>query len=259
MRTLAAVGALLRASLMTGMQYRSDFLFDSLTGLLRTAATAAPLLLVYEHTDAVMGWSLLDATLVMAFFLVFKALVSGVIEPNLGVVVEGVREGHLDLVLMKPVDAQLLVSLRTIEPARMWDLLAGVALCAWALAVRPPGAGDAVVAMVLLTAGLASMYSLWLLAICTSFFFVRVDNLRFLLGAITDAGRWPISVFGGWLRWVLTFVIPVAIITSFPAMALRGTWDLSLVVTGVLTAAVFVVGSRLVWLRSLASYTSASS
>jgi ABC-2 type transport system permease protein len=103
------------------------------------------------------------------------------------------------------------------------------------------------------------MYSLWLLAICTSFFFVRVDNLRFLLGAITDAGRWPIPVFRGWLRWVLTFVIPVAIITSFPAMALRGTWDAGLVVTGVLTAVAFVVVSRRLWLYSLASYTSASS
>jgi ABC-2 type transport system permease protein len=161
---------------------------------------------------------------------------------------------------MKPVDAQLLVSLRSVAPARMWDLIASAVVGGWALSRLPaPGLIDIAVAGIMLLAGLASMYALWVLAICTSFFFVRVDNLRFLLMSVTDAGRWPITVFSGWVRWVLTVIIPVGIITSFPAMALRGTWDATIVATGVITATCFVVLSRHVWKRSLASYTSASS
>lgn len=259
-RALRVVGALLRASLMTGMQYRSDFLFDSLTGLLRPIATVAPLWVVYQHTDTIMGWPPHDAALVMALFLMLEGVVGGVIEPNLGMVVEAVRTGNLDLVLMKPADAQLLVSLRSVEPARMWDLLAAAALAAWALLQRePPPPLDVLVACLMLCCGLASMYGLWLIAICTSFWFVRVDNLRFLLEATLDAGRWPITVFSGWLRWALTVAIPVAIITSFPVLALRGQWDAALLTTALGTAAAFVIGSRLIWVRSLASYTSASS
>lgn len=259
-RTLRTVGALMRASLMTGLQYRSDFLFDSATGLFRAFATAAPLWLVYQHTDAVMGWALPDAALVLALFLVMQALIGGLIEPNLATVIEGVRLGTLDLILLKPADAQLLVSLRSIAPARMWDLVAAVVVGGWALQRMPtPSPLDVAIALAMLAAGLASLYSLWLLAICASFFFVRVDNLRFLLRSVTDAGRWPITVFSGWVRWALTLIIPVGIITSFPAMALRGRWDASLVAVGLLTAAAFLWGSRQVWKKSLASYTSASS
>lgn len=253
-------GALVRTSLMTGLQYRADFVFDSLTGALRTAATAAPLGLIYLHIDQVMGWTLPDAALVMALFLVMEGLLGGLVEPNLGEVVEAIRTGNLDLVLMKPADAQLLVSLRRVAPAHVWDVLAGLALGAWALAQgTPPSAPDVAVAVSMLLCGLASMYSLWLLAICASFFFVRVDNLRFLLWAATDAGRWPIPVFNGWVRWFLTIAIPVAIVTSFPALALRGDWDRGLVAVGLGTSAAFVSGSRCIWRRALASYTSASS
>jgi ABC-2 type transport system permease protein len=53
--------------------------------------------------------------------------------------------------------------------------------------------------------------------------------------------------------------VPVALFTTFPALALRGEWTAGLIATGVAIAAVFGVGSRVAWLRSLAHYTSASS
>lgn len=259
--SLRVAGALMRTSWMTGMQYRADFLADIGTGFVRTAATVAPLFLVYSRTDEIAGWPFADAALVMALFLLMEGLVGGLVEPNLGMVVEAIREGTLDLVLMKPADAQLLVSARTVAPARVWDVLAALAFGAWALAQRdaPPSPADIAVAAALLGAGLVSLYALWLLAICTSFWFVRVDNLRFLLWSATDAGQWPIPVFRGWLRFVLTWVVPVAVVTSFPAMALAGRWDGHLVLTGMAIAALFTVVSRVAWTRSLRAYTSASS
>lgn len=259
-RALRVVGGLLRASLLTGLQYRSDFVWDGLSGLIRTAATAAPLWLVYTHTDAVLGWDLHDAMVVMVLFLVMNGLIGGLVEPNLGEVVEAVRTGSLDLVLLKPADAQLLVSLRTIAPARSWDLIVAAVLGGWVFADRPaPAPLDAAVAVVLVVAGLVALYGLWLLAICLSFVFVRVDNLRFLLWSAAGAGRWPVTVFADWVRWVLTYAIPVAVLTTFPALALRGDWDAVLVAQGVGVAALFAVGSRWAWRASLARYTSASS
>ncbi|MBW1879629.1 MAG: ABC-2 family transporter protein, partial [Deltaproteobacteria bacterium] len=111
---LRVPAALLRVSLSTAMQYRSDFLFEALTGLLRTAANVGALLLVFLHRDQVAGWSMPEALLVMALFLLMNSLVQTLIEPNLGAVVEAIRKGTLDLLLMKPADAQLLVSLNRV-------------------------------------------------------------------------------------------------------------------------------------------------
>jgi ABC-2 type transport system permease protein len=252
--------ALVRTSLMTALQYRSDFLFEAFTGLLRTVAAVAPLFLVYSHRDSVQGWTQDESLLVMSFFLLFGAFNGGVMEPNLGAVVEMIRQGTLDLLLLKPADSQLLVSLRKVDPAHLWDLLAALVVGVYATSrIATPGALDVLVAAALLGCGLAAMYGLWMLAICTSFFFVRVDNLRYLLGAIADAGRWPLPMFGREVRWALTVLVPVGVVTSFPAEALRGTWGPGLIATALLVAIGFVTVSRLAWNRSLAYYTSASS
>src|SRR6185503_14084452 len=100
---------------------------------------------------------------------------------------------------------------------------------------------------------------IWIFAICASFFFVQVDNLRYLLMSVSETGRWPVTVFAGWVRILLTVVLPVGIITTFPAMALRGTWSGQTVAIALGTATGFVIASRLAWTRSLAAYTSASS
>jgi ABC-2 type transport system permease protein len=103
------------------------------------------------------------------------------------------------------------------------------------------------------------MYGIWIFAICASFFFVQVDNLRYLLMSVSETGRWPVTVFAGWVRIVLTILVPVGIITTFPAMAIRGTWTLETLALALVTAAVFLVAARVAWWRSLAAYTSASS
>lgn len=257
---LRVVAALVRVSLMTGMQYRADFLFEGLAGLVNTLALAAPLWLVFQHAPQLAGWSGYEAALVLSLFLFTTGVVGGLVEPNLGQIVEAVRTGSFDLLLVKPADAQLLASLRTVAPSHVWEILASFGVAAWGLAHLPaPAPLDAIVALGMLGCGLASMYALWLLTISASFVFVRVDNLRFLLWSATDAGRWPITVFTGFVRWVLTIGIPVALLTSFPAMALLGRWDAELLAVGAGTALTFVALSRWVWVQALGRYTSASS
>lgn len=253
-------GALVRASLLTAMQYRSDFFLESLTGVLRTLAALAPILLVFEQVETVGGWDLPDMILVAGLYFLMHAVLASLVEPNLGEIVEAIRTGTLDFVLLKPADAQLLASIRRVQPAPLWDLVGAVILITWALSrMPPPGPVDVLAAVVLGASGLAAMYGLWLLAICTSFHFVRVDNLRYLLWSIADAGRWPLPIFARWVQWILVVAVPVGVITTFPALALRGTWAPSLVVLGVAVGLGFVVVSRVAWKASLRSYTSASS
>ncbi len=252
--------ALVRVALMTAMQYRASFLLEFFVGLGTTAGVALPLLFVYDHTASVAGWSLPEALLVGAFFLVLQALVGGLVEPNLGALVEGVRSGQLDYLLLKPPDAQFVASFQRVAPARLWDLLGGFVVGAYALSRLPtPTLGGAVTAAGLLVAGLAAVYGLWVLVICTSFWFVRVDNLRYLLGAVVDAGRWPVTIYTGWVRVFLTVFVPVALVTSYPALALLGRLDPTLALQAVAVGLGMLVVSRLAWVQALRHYTSASS
>src|SRR5690606_24127621 len=83
-RAVTVCGALVRASLLTAMQYRSDFFLESLTGILRTLAALAPILLVFDQVDAVGGWDLPDMILVAGLYFFMHAVLASLVEPNLG-------------------------------------------------------------------------------------------------------------------------------------------------------------------------------
>lgn len=252
--------ALVRVSLLTAMQYRASFVAEILVGGLSAFGVAAPLFLVYARVSELQGWTLDQALLVTGFFLLYNGFVSGFLEPNLGAIVDGVRSGALDYLLIRPVDAQLLLSVRRVAPVAIWELLAGFLVLGVSLGrLGEPSVASMALAALLFVSGLAATYGLWLMVICTSFWFVRVDNLRFLLGAVSDAGRWPVSVYGRGIRIALTTVIPVALVSSYPAMALLDRLDVSLVAGALGTAAAMLVVSRMVLMRALRSYSSASS
>ena len=88
---------------------------------------------------------------------------------------------------------------------------------------------------------------------------VKVDNLTYLFGSIFDAARWPSTVFRGALRLVFTFVVPLALMTTYPAEALLGRLDALTMLTSIAGSLAFAVVARSVWLFSLRHYSSASS
>ena len=78
---------------------------------------------------------------------------------------------------------------------------------------------------VALLAGGAIVYSFWLILATLSFWFVRVENILVIFQSMYEAGRWPVSIYPGWLRFGLTFLVPVAFAITVPAEALTGRLD----------------------------------
>lgn len=261
MRYLRLVGVQLRTSVAQAMAYRANFIVQGLTSIAWLALALLPLIVLFDKRDSVAGWSRADALIVMAYFMGVKAVLEGVVSPSLVDLVERIRTGAFDYALLKPIDAQVLVSASHYEPWKIFDLLGaiGVAIYAFSLRGAPPALPDLALGIVLFVAGVAAMYSLWIVCAAASFWVVRLDNLIYLLGAIFDTARFPVQIFQGVWRLVFTFVIPVAVMTTFPAMALLGRLDASRAVATIAGSAAMLVLSRLVWRSAIRNYTSASS
>ena len=73
------------------------------------------------------------------------------------------------------------------------------------------------------------------------------------------AALWPTTVFRGAWRFVFTFVVPLALMTTYPALALLGKLDVRTSGAAAAGAAAFALFARAVWVRSIRHYTSASS
>lgn len=260
-RYLALLAQQLRLSFALAMQYRLDFVLKGVMAVFWVGITLLPLAAVFTHRQTVAGWTHAEALVLLGWFLLLKALLDGGVTPSLGAVVEGVRTGALDFVLLKPADAQFLVSTARFEPWRAVDALAGLAVIVYAftqLGHAPPAAGLAVAA-VLLVVAVALLYSVWILVVAASFWVVKVDNLSYLLNSLFDVGRWPVSFLPRALRLTFTFVFPLALMVTYPAEALLGRLHTRTAALAVLGGVAFTWLARLVWTRAIRSYTSASS
>jgi len=260
-RYLRLLGVQFRASAQVALQYRVEFLVEGAMAFFWMAWAVVPVLVVYDHRSAVAGWSFEQSLVVVGFFILMKGILEGAVNPSLASVVEHIRKGTLDFVLLKPADAQFLVSTAKFEPWRAVDVLSGAATLAYAFVRmgRSPGALHVGSAVLLGSCAVWTLYAVWILVVSAAFFVVKVDNLSFLFLSIFDAARWPVSIFRGFFRVLFTVVIPLALMTTYPAEALLGrlpTATLALALAGTVLFAAF---SRVVWLRAIRRYTSASS
>jgi len=261
MRYLRLLALQFRISAASAMAYRANFLIEGVMSLAWLAITLLPLVVVFGDRDKVAGWDRPSALIVMAYFMAVRAVLEGTISPSLVDLVERIRTGSFDYVLLKPVDAQAMVSASRYEPWKVFDLLGAIAVAVYAFAARgaPPSPVDAVFGLALFAAGVLATYALWILCAAASFWVVRLDNLMYLLGAIFDTARWPVQVFPGAWRFIFTFIIPVAIMTTYPAKALLGTLDASTALATLGGCVALLIVSRMVWRTAIRSYTSASS
>jgi ABC-2 type transport system permease protein len=260
-RHLRLLATQLRLSALLAMQYRWEFLLDGFFSLFWTVTALLPLYLVFEERPMIAGYRFPEALCVTGFFTLLSGILEGAIHPSLATVIDAIRTGTLDFVLLKPADAQFLVSTQRFAPWRALNIGAAFAIFAYAFSAldRTPSPGAIVFAAAMLMLAIVILYSLWILVVSAAFYVGRIDNLRFLFLAVFDAARWPSTVYRGVLGIVFTFVIPLALMTTFPANALLGRLELASAGVAALVGLLFAFAARGIWLRSIARYTSASS
>lgn len=261
MRYLVLFGVQLRASVQVTMQYRAEFFIGAFMVAFWLFWNLVPMFVLWGQRPIIAGWSIWEALLVTAWFTFLRSLLDGAVQPSLVAVVEHIRKGTLDFVLLKPADAQFLVSTAKFEVLSFVDAAAAVGIALFALRQlhRVPTLGQLATALVLTVAAAALLYSLSILVISAAFYVVRLDNLIYLFNSVFDAGRWPASVFRGVWRILFTFVVPLALMTTYPALALLGQLAPSTALRALGGSLAFVVLARLVWRRSVGHYRSASS
>ncbi len=261
MRYLRLLAVQIRLSLVVGLQYRWNFIVDGFVSVLWTTLGLVPLYIALHGRPPVAGWTFDRALVVVGYFTLLRGILDGAVNPSLLAVVDHIRQGTLDFVLLKPADAQFLVSTARFEVWKGLDVVAAIGILGWAfhLLGRAPTAGGAALSAALLLCAVLVLYALWILVISAAFWVVRLDNLAFFFGSVFDFARWPVGIFKGTWHLVFTFVIPLGLMTTYPAEALLGSLHAETAVFAALGSFAFVGLCRLVWTRAISRYTSASS
>lgn len=87
----------------------------------------------------------------------------------------------------------------------------------------------------------------------------EVDHSIMIYRDLTQMGRIPIDIYQQPVRAILTFIVPVGIMMTFPAKALMGLLSVSGVIVSFIFGLGFFFFSLFIWRYSLTQYASASS
>ncbi len=260
MAALQLLWVFFRQAALNELQYRSNFyvaIFRSLVGL---GAGLGSLAVVFAHTQQLGGWRLDELVALLGVYTLVGGAINTLVRPSMNKLMEDVRQGTLDFALTKPADSQVLISVREVQIWKLVDVAVGVALLAYALARigASVGIAQALAFGVALLSGGAIVYSFWLFLATLSFWLVRVENILVIFQSMWEAGRWPVTIYPGWLRVTLTFVVPVAFATTVPAQAISGRLDATALAGAVALAAALLVATRLFWRIGVRRYSGAS-
>jgi ABC-2 type transport system permease protein len=260
MNFLRLFGVFFRVNVMGELAYRVNFFWQLFQSILSLGMSLAGIAVIFSYTDTLGGWRPDEVLVLVGVYLLVGGIIGLVIQPGMERLIESVRDGTLDFTLTKPEDTQLIVSIQRIEIWQFIDIVLGLAVLATALIRLGENVGgwQAAAFVLMLLTGAVIIYSFFLILATLSFWFVRVENILAIFQSMYEAGRWPISLYPGWLRYGLTFVIPVAFATTVPAEALTGRLNWETLLGAVILAVILFTVSRAFWLVGLRHYSGTS-
>jgi ABC-2 type transport system permease protein len=243
------------------LAYRMDTLVNILLSLMSLGWELLGLRIIFNNTTRLGGWGLGELITLLGVFHLVNALMQFLIWPNTEKFNTSVRDGTLDYTFLQPANSMFLVTFTRMVIWRAWDLI----LAAVLIVVGTQMSGQHMSAfnlasfLLLAASGSVILYSLWIVMIAATFWFVKFDNNVTILQALLDTGRYPATIYPFWLRMLVTFVVPIAVATTVPLQALRGdltAWQILLFLS--IGAASLLVATR-VWKAGVRKYSGASS
>jgi len=260
MRFIQLFFAYFKVGALNELQYRANFFIQIFQSLLALGVGLFGLALVFNQTADLAGWSAPELLIVMGIFFIMGGLIRVSVQPNMERLMGEIRQGTLDYALTKPADSQVLVSIREVRIWQSVDILVGAIVLVYGLFQLQAQVGllnGLAFAAALMMGGLM-VYCFWLMITTGAFWVIRIDQIVELFQGVYQAGRWPVTIYPGWLRILLTFLVPVAFAVTVPAESLTGRLTGQTLLFSFLLTLLLMVVARFIWRFGLRFYSGAS-
>jgi ABC-2 type transport system permease protein len=259
-RYLRLIALFIRATVQVQLEYRSGAIGRVIANLLSTATTILLLWAMFQQVESIGGWSFDQVLVLIGIVTTIDYVVEVWLYPSLSKITTYVQRGEFDVLLIKPVASQFLVTFRHLQVMEFTGLFIGLTVIGIGMSrVGSVTPMNILLLAVFLIASIVIIYSLYLALSTLAFWFTRIEEVASMIWLHSTAGSFPVAAYPPWARALFTFVLPVAFVTNVPAEAATGrlSWEWGL---GTLAFATLVFcGAMWLWNLAIRNYSSASS
>lgn len=266
MKPFHLIGVFIKGSFQRETAFRFNFGINFLHTLLNIAGSLGGLYVVFQNGDSLNGWEYRETMALLGVYLLVLGLKELVIGPGLeslsGLSGE-LWTGSFDFTLLKPLPEQFHISFRKWHLWSIVDIVAAIILIFSSLSggntnIINMKTGSPVLFILALVISLVLIYSILLLLASAAFWYLGTP-LMWIFDSLIQAGRFPVGIYPGFFRILLTWVIPVGFVITIPAQALTGTLEPVVLAGGAALAAGLFFIARAFFRLSVRKYSSASS
>jgi ABC-2 type transport system permease protein len=244
-------------TLQNAFASRSGVIFFTSGKVLRYVFFLLFLVLIVSNTKQIAGYTLWE---VILFFLTFNLI--DILSQGIFREVYRFRfyliSGSFDHFLLKPMSPLFRVLLGGLDILDMFTLVPLIGFIIYTFHQLP---GITLISMLLylflVINGLLITLSFHIFVLGLGVIATEVDNAIWIFRDITYMGRIPVDVYREPVRSLLTFVIPVAAMITFPAKALLGVLSSPWIILAICLCIGFLSMSLMFWKYALRKYTSA--
>jgi ABC-2 type transport system permease protein len=263
MNYLRLIASFFRVSAQGELAYHANFYVSLLNSVLNFATGVLGIVVLFGQVRTIHGWTFPQSLALLGVYLVLGALRGLFIGPSLDVLagVDGeIWKGSFDFTMLRPINIQFLVSFRYWRPFALIDLLLGLGVLGLALTqLRQTVTFWNICAFLLaLGAGITVLYAI-LLAFASLVFWSNGFLFTWVFDGLFQMARYPVALYPGWVQLVLTWIVPVGIMTTVPAQAISGSLSVGVLIASVTIAVLLLCGASLLFKQATRRYTSASS
>lgn len=247
----------------TRLTYRADFWIEVLSDMMFQGMNLIFILVVFQHTPSLGGWSEAEVVFVYGFFMIPYGIFSTFF--NVWNFSERyIVKGEMDRILTRPAHNLFQVLLENVDPPSLFGSVIGgiiMALC-WSDLGLPFHWYDPLL-LILFVLGAVFVYAgIYTALSAISFYSDAPTGIVPLMYNIQNYGRYPVNIYSKMIRFMLTWLLPFAFVGIIPASYFleEKADDLSklALLTPVVGAVVFLLG-LLLWNNGVKRYRGAGS
>ncbi len=266
MKPFHLIRVFVKGSFQRDTAFRFNFGVNLMNTLLNIAGSLGGLYVVFQQGNKLNGWGQREVTALLGVYLLVLGLKGLVIGPGLeslsGLSGE-LWTGSFDFTLLKPLPEQFFISFRKWHLWSLIDIFVSVVIIIVSCSTGTTGipeapSGSLVPFIPALLISLVLIYSVLLILASAAFWYLGTP-LMWIFDSLIQTGRFPVGIYPGFFRLLLTWLIPVGFMITVPAQALSGGLD-PLVLTGGAALAIILFAASSAFFRvSVRKYASASS
>ncbi|TCM45219.1 ABC transporter permease [Kribbella sp. VKM Ac-2568] len=207
------------------LQFRSQTIITAVSSTTELILGVIPVLILADVSATAVGWNGPLTLVVVGLYGACTGLMDCFVAPNVRRIDGYVRRGELDLILIRPVNAQLYATLRWMEPAELGRVVTGLGLAvAGAHAAHlSPSPGLLLVALLWMAIGFVGFSLLWANLAYLAFWVDSAEPVNEVAQQLREAGKYPLAYFPKTVQLILATIVPAGLIAAVPTGVLTGS------------------------------------